>query len=485
LFGRRVMVPDKMHYQTPMLPGVDYINLMDDELDSFFSIVDLEYDTFKSCCDFLDAIKSVLIEEQLMQVHELLVAQLCAYLGAVMTLHTVHGAKELEPLVVDLITHQAKASWMHFSEYPINSTTKSHEQKIKNLDKLRENTPGSILVQTMRLGRFMTDMLAELKSNMPVANILTPKQTELFCNQDSLIKILLSLGGEKCAAWRESLDGLSDNHVINQLAIQIGWLIGYFSHLDNKSPDKTQYLNYALPVVSLYQEHIYKIMHAYAAAEAKGKQKEQIEAETLLSEIHNTSEKVRAQAFPAITDFQKKSLIVKAGLEKELIELMSQGFPIKTILMSLFFFWFMLEAPLHTENPEDMNEEDPFLHMGNIIELVKKTVGALPAPELTPEIQVLNQKMQQLKKFMPDPESLDKVPQKNIEEETAKVNTVIHTITSDYLKQGIHLEIVANALFSHWLRLSVFFGVSESDWQKMDYYFKEIIEETRRYLSKI
>lgn len=474
-----------MHYQAPMLPDVDYINLMDDELDSFFSITDLEYDTFKSCCDFLDAIKLVLIEEQLMQVHELLVAQLCAYLGAVMTLHRVRGAKELEPLVIDLITHQATASWKHFNEYPINSTIKNHEQKINNLEKMREKTPGSILVQTMRLGRFIMDMLDELKSNMPIADILTPKQTELFCNQDSLIKILLSLGSEKCAAWRESLDGLSDNHVINQLAIQIGWLIGYFSHLDNKSPEKTQYLNYGLPMVSLYQEHIYKMMHAYANAEAKKTQNKHAEADTLLSEIHNTSEKVRAQAFPAITDFQKKSLIIKTGLEKELIELMSQGCPIKIILMSLFFFWFMLEAPLHAENHEDMNEEDPFLHMGNIIELVKKTVRALPEPKLTPEIQVLNQKMQQLKKFIPDPESLDKVPQENIEEETAKVNTAIHTIISDYLKQGIHPEIVANALFGHWLRLSVFFGVSESDWQKMDYFFKEIIEETRRYLSKI
>ena len=104
----------------------------------FFSLVDLEYDTFKSCCDFLEEVKSVLLEEQLIQIPELLAAHLCAYLGTVITLHTVHDAENLEPLVINLITHQAHASYRYFNEYPINSTIKSHEQKIKNLEHLRE-----------------------------------------------------------------------------------------------------------------------------------------------------------------------------------------------------------------------------------------------------------------------------------------------------------------------------------------------------------
>ena len=472
-----------MHYSAPMLPDVDYMTLIDDE--EFFSLVDLEHDTFKNCCNFLEAVQSVLMEEQLIQIPELLVAHICAYLGAIITLHTVHDAEQLEPLVINLVTHQAHASFQHFNQYPINSTAKSHEQKIQNLDRLRQSTPGSILNQTMRLGRFMMDVLEELKNNQPITGFPKSKQTELFCNQESLIKIVLYLGAKQCAEWRETLDGLSDNYVMNQLAIQVGWLIGYCSHLDNKAPDKTHYFDYGLPLIGLYREHVYKMMHAYAQAQNMETQEEHSEAEALLVEIRGASEKVRAQALPAITDFQKQMAIAQAGIEKALIELMSQGCAIKMILMSLFYFWFTLEAPLHTKNPEHIDKEDPFLHMGNIIELVKKTVSTLPEPELNPEIQILNQKMQQLKKYMPDPESLDRVPQEKVKQEAAHVNTTIHTITSEYLKQDFHPEAVANALFSHWLRMSVFFGVAESHWQKMDYYFKEIMGETRQYLSRI
>jgi len=42
-----------------------------------------------------------------------------------------------------------------------------------------------------------------------------------------------------------------------------------------------------------------------------------------------------------------------------------------------------------------------------------------------------------------------------------------------------------DVLFSQWLRLSVFYGVSESDWQKMDHYFVEILTAVRDYIPTI
>ena len=47
----------------------------------------------------------------------------------------------------------------------------------------------------------------------------------------------------------------------------------------------------------------------------------------------------------------------------------------------------------------------------------------------------------------------------------------------------MRIEAITNALFSHWLRFSVFFGVSESEWQKMDYYLVEILKAVRGYLD--
>ena len=475
-------------YQAQMLPQVDYQKV---EKNFPFSLVYLEHRTMQDCCDFLESLKSALIEEHLMQVPELLVAHLCAYLGTAVTVHTVHQAEKLEPSIIDLIKHQAHAAYQHFNQYPINSTIKSNEQKKKNVEMLHETAPGSIIVQTMRLGHVMMDMLEELKDHRQshFKKLHPPKQTDLFCSQETLIKIMLLVSSKKCAEWRNQLDGFSDHYVINQLAIQIGWLIGYFSHLDNRSPDETQYFGYGLPLINLYREHVYKLMHAYASAKQAQEEVEQppenAEAEALLSEIRCLSEKTHAQVPPAFNDFQKQIAITQASIEKTLIELIMQKYSIKTILMSLFYFWFTLEAPLYAADPESIDGEDAFLHMGAIIDLVKNTVKSLPNPELTPEIKALNEKMQLLKSYLPNPEVLDKEVPENIEQQTTHINTAIHSVTSKFIKQDIHLEAITIVLFSHWMRLSVFFGVSESDWQKMDYYFPDILKAVRNYLFSI
>jgi len=477
-------------YKAPMLPDVDYQEIEDDDFS--FSLIDLEYDTQKSCCDFLEMLKLALMEEHLMQVPDLLVAHLCAYLGTVMTVHTVHGAEKLEPFVEELIKHQALAAYHYFNQYPINSTVKDHEQKKDNLDKLRQVTPGSILVQTIRLCRMMMDMLEELKNHRQDFIYFHKKnkqQDKLCCSQDMFIKIALSVSGEKCAEWRDELGGLSDHYVINQLAIQIGWIIGYFSHIEEKSPEGTRYFDYGLPMIHLYREHVYKLMGSFAT-HVQQKQEEQEESEhseikKLLTETRQLSEKAHRQAPIAITDLQKQSVIVQAGIEKVIIELLGQEYAIKLILMSLFYFWFTLEAPLCSKDLKCIDQEDPFSHMGTIIELVQKTVNALPRPELTPEVKALNEKMQRLKQYLPNPEAIDNVSREEAVQQTAHINKAIHTVSCDYLKQNIHLEIVANALFSHWMRLPVLFGVSESDWQKMDYYLPDILNAVKEYLATL
>jgi hypothetical protein len=77
------------------------------------------------------------------------------------------------------------------------------------------------------------------------------------------------------------------------------------------------------------------------------------------------------------------------------------------------------------------------------------------------------------------------VDQATVAYQSNKVNTAIHALTSDYLKQNYHVEVIANVLFSQWMHLSVFYGVSESDWQKMDYYLVEILTTVRNYIPTI
>ena len=151
--------------------------------------------------------------------------------------------------------------------------------------------------------------------------------------------------------------------------------------------------------------------------------------------------------------------------------------------MSLFYFWFILEAPINGVSKPTLDKTDPFHHMLPVIELVKSATHLLPKPELSKEIRALNNSMQQLKKHLTHPERLDNVSKEIALKQTEAVNTAIHTVTCDFLKKDMRIEAITNALFSHWLRFSVFFGVSESEWQKMDYYLVEILKAVRGYLA--
>jgi len=411
-------------YQAPMLPDVNYA-LLDE--DAYFSLTDLEYDTMKSCSHFLEQLKWVLIEEKLVQIPQILCGYLCAYLGTITTVHTVKKAGTLVPSLLKLIQHQAKASLETSARHPINHSVKNTEKKKIHLDQLRKITPGSIVVQTMRLGREIMDMFDEINHQPGISS--KKKQTTAFCSDESLTKLMLLMGSEQCAQWREKLDGLSDHYVLNQLAIQIGWLMGYFTHLENKSLKESQYFDYGLPLIGMFQEHVYRLMEAFATTEHAKESKQSahhVESESLLSEIRHLSEQTYNQKTPAVNAFQKEVLIAHAGIEKTLMELITQGYEVKIILMSLFYFWFILEAPINGVSKQTLDKTDPFHHMLPVIELVKSTTHLLPKPELSKEIRALNNSMQQLKKHLTHPEKLDNVPQDIALKQTEAVNTAIH-----------------------------------------------------------
>jgi hypothetical protein len=273
-----------------------------------------------------------------------------------------------------------------------------------------------------------------------------------------------------------------DHYVLNQLAIQIGWLMGYFSHLENNTPENASYLKFGMPLLTMYQEHVYQLMHAFAEAHNEAEQSHITEAESSINNIRYLSEKAYSHKLPAVSQFQKEILLAHASIEKTIIELITEGYEMKIILISLFYFWFTLEAPLNGASKQALDNTNPFEHMPSIIDLVKTTTHPLPEPEFNKDIHALNDAMQQLKKHITHPEILDNPSTDIVQEQTGLVNTAIHTSTCDLLKQDINIQAVANALFSLWLRFSVFFGVTEQQWQKMDFYLPEIIKEVRSYL---
>ena len=486
------MIDEKeIPYLQPMLPNVDYQTF--DE--SFEPLVNLEHGILEHCQHFLQKLEAVLLDAKMTQIPELIVAHLFCYLGASTTVYLAGKAKQLEPNIIELIKQHADFAFAQFNQYPVNSSANTQREKQHNLAQLREHSPGSIVAQTVRLGQFVMDMMERLSSNRRLTlKYSRQKQEELFCPQNEFFAFLIPLINEQHHKWQETLDGKTINYTINHFAIQIAWLIGYFSHLDNQAPNKGNYLEYGLPCITLYREHTDEFLQAMRAKDqvltsmqvySEDESDVNPKIHSLLHEIHALSSKTHADLPPAITKVQKEIAIVQAGIEKLLIELMSEGMAIKVVLMSVFYFWFMLDAPLRVEDPTIFDDYSPFDEMGNIIDLVKTTVRALPEPKLSSELKLLNEKMQALKSNLPDPASLDEVDQATVAYQSNKVNTAIHALTSDYLKQDYHVEVIANVLFSQWIHLSIFYGVSESDWQKMDYYLVEILAAVRNYIPTI
>lgn len=242
--------------KTAMLPNVDYKELGDDIFDS--ELVHLEAQTMRNLSDFTEKFKEILLKEKMIQLPEIMTAHLCAYLG----FFTVAGlgikqAIELYPNITKLLEKQAHYSYEQFLKYPVNSDEPNQETKKKNLATVRALAPSSIVVQTIRLGRIVHDAMEGLYNNRDISFICNrKKQTELFCPQDMFIKLLKQTIPKTIKEWKQGSifrSLLYPLYAINQATIQLGWLMGYFAHLDKTPP--TTYLEYGLPVIQLYVEY--------------------------------------------------------------------------------------------------------------------------------------------------------------------------------------------------------------------------------------
>ena len=240
--------------QSALLPGVSY----PDSEDSLFGdpVLDLEYTTLRHLEDLADAIKTALIEEGMIQAPELLVAHLCAYLGflSVYTLGLKRATALDKPLLA-LVRSQAEEAFALFDTYPVKND--EQQQNRDNLEQCRHHAPGSIIVQTLRLGRYLFDMLGELEVARSFRSDDTSKQTELFCPIDRLMVMFKRHARD---LRKESKEAERDMVLdINQTAVQLGYLMGYYGHLDG-TPER--YYEYGLPCITLFMENGHKFIQA-------------------------------------------------------------------------------------------------------------------------------------------------------------------------------------------------------------------------------
>ena len=219
-------------------------------------VLDLEYMTLRHLENLAEAIKTALIEEGMVQMPESLVAHFCGYLGylSVYTLG-LERATALEKPLGTLVRSQAQEAFALFEKYPVNSGEK--QQKHDNLEQCRSQAPGSIIVQTLRFGRCLFDMIEELRTERRFRSDNQSKQTEMFCSIDRLMVIFRQHADD---LRKESTEAERDIILdINQTAIQLGYLMGYYGHFDG-SPQR--YFEYGLPCIALFIEYGHKFIQA-------------------------------------------------------------------------------------------------------------------------------------------------------------------------------------------------------------------------------
>lgn len=231
-------------YPKEMLPGVNYNTLNDEELFGD-NLVDLEYETMSNLTGFIDDLKEILLQKKMIQAPEIMVAYLCAYLGffVVVGLGKNH-AEKLESPIQTLIESQARKTYSHFLKYKIQKTEGANE----NLQAMREDSPGSIVVQTMRLGRVIWDTMGELRNNRDTFK----RQTEIFCPQDIFLRLLFKRTDRDIHAWADSSIAKPILYAVNQITMQISWIMGYFAYLDKNEPIK--YIEFGVPLIKMYGE---------------------------------------------------------------------------------------------------------------------------------------------------------------------------------------------------------------------------------------
>ena len=231
-------------YPKNMLPGVDYAIFDDDGYAFGNSLVDLEYETLSSLSDFIEDLKSIFIRERMVQLPETMVSHLCAYLGFfAMSGLKKYQVEKLETDICLLIHEQAGKVYKKFLKYQIKKT----EGPNHNLQAMRDDSPGSIVAQTMRLGRVIWDTMEDLEFECGIN-----RQTEWFCPQEDFLQLLATKAKKEIKKWKELISEKPVLYAVNQISIQIAWVMGYFAYLDEKEP--TRYLEFGLPLIKMYGE---------------------------------------------------------------------------------------------------------------------------------------------------------------------------------------------------------------------------------------
>ena len=454
-------------YPPPMLKDVDY-NSLEGYVNDLLSI---EFKVYEDIYDLLNVLKEIFLEENLVQLPQNLITHIAGYIGLFSTL-SLEDIDQLENQMIRMLKEHSRFARKKFDRF-----LSSGSKKDIVLEQLKEASPGSIIVQTLRLANAMNKLMVELPSSD--RGKLFQKKELGYCSPEAFWgNAVIELYEEQMESWEELLGDIPIHYAVNQLVIQLAWLIGYWSYLDGEELEG--YTEFATKSLPFFIKRTQEILQKQSGEEELSA----CERQALVDKVKTLSEQTHRELPPLESQFQKDTFIVQTALNTVIIDLIMEGYEIKVLFTGLYYFWFDLDSSLRGAKYEDIAASDCFSKLGTIIEIIHSTVRELPEPDFSENIQTLNFQMGKLRDLLPKPEKIDEVAQHIVEAQSSKVCNSIADFIRDHMKEGYHPEIIANILLSQWIRFSVFYGISEKEWQKMDYYLKEVSEAIRSYLTE-
>lgn len=195
------------------------------------------------------------------QTPELIVAHIAGYIGLFSACSVQKDIDRVKTEIPLLLETHSKFSYDKFMEYRVNELPIPSPELSEALKNLQESSPGSIADQTIRISRQIYDMFKRLAGTYKRNGKTRSAQKEAFCPpEDFWGDAIVGLYNDQLEQWKKNLGPYPIDYAINQLTIQLAWIIGYFSHLDKKEVKKGEYLKYANGTLPLFVNYTQKFM---------------------------------------------------------------------------------------------------------------------------------------------------------------------------------------------------------------------------------
>lgn len=447
------------------IKGVDYAKLNDLGCD----LATLERETHVIWVDFLEELETLLLEAEMVQAPEFVVAHMAAFLSVCLGILLGSDAPKYKNDVMIVLKSQSTAALKQLLQLEGDA----RRPGLTGKGNMRHST------KTVRSIMAMMQSLADNTTKYDANN----QQEEHFAPLEPLLGLCVQAAA---AAKIQYADILPSNHSIyaaNQLAIYFAWVVAQFWRLTDKNNPSPDILEYATGTFEAFFDTSFKLLSDFAQSQHEAKASEY---EETMAEVSDLSSKVNAQHGLAVTDNQKAVAQMSVEYEKAVIDALADKVPYKVVVMSLFTAWFQIDAPLRVSNLEKIDDIQYFEHLTPLLGVVKKCIDQLPEPDLDDDIVALNEKMDTLKSIYPmdDADQVD-LPRAKLSMYANQINTALFSLTKKFLDEDTHPELIANVIFHRYIRLYCTVATDEADWQKVDYYFPEVMGAVRDYLSKL